>query len=646
MIEPVRILMAEDMVLDAHLAEREILKVLKPCEFMRVDTPEDFTAALSTFQPDLVITDFSMPRFDGMMALKLSIERAPFTPVIVLTGAINEDTAVECMKAGAADYVIKEHIKRLGQAVAHALEEKQIQEQRRKAEETLRERDVLYRTLVETLPDAITVIDIEGNITYASEMSARVYGYASEDELLGLAVADLVHPDSFEKGEECFRIVMAGGSVRNIELLLLRKDRSAFYGEVCASCLRDGHANIIGIIVDVRDISARKKVELALRASETLSRARTAELETLFTLSTSLRQARNASDMLQVALQEVQKFMGVDAVTFTLLDQEKANFRVALASGVLASDDGKSFSTKENSISRQVLLSGQPYVTADYANDPNQLDRGSVPLALQEIGSAAFVPIQSENEILGVLMMCSTKGPHLHLFGPDDIRLLSAVGEMIGNYLQRAWLFEDLQRSNRQISIAYDDTIDALSRALDLRDRDTEGHTRRVIDLALSLARKVGMDESQLVHVRRGAYLHDMGKIGIPDTILLKPGELTPEEWEIMRRHPQYTYDMLSQIEYLLPALDIPYCHHEKWDGTGYPRGLKGEQIPLAARLFAVVDVWDALTNERPYRHAWPPQKAIQYIRAQSGSHFDPRIVSIFLEMCGDPDAPNPAPTP
>jgi len=180
---------------------------------------------------------------------------------------------------------------------------------------------------------------------------------------------------------------------------------------------------------------------------------------------------------------------------------------------------------------------------------------------------------------------------------------------------------------------AYDATIEGWSMALELRDQETEGHTLRVAKMAVKLAESLGVGEEELVHIRRGALLHDIGKIGIPDDILLKPGELTEEEWEIMKQHPVFAYNMLSQIAYLKPALDIPYCHHERWDGTGYPRGLKGEQIPLAARIFAVIDVWDALLSDRPYRDAWPKDKVRDYIRAQSGTHFDPAVVEAFFEI-------------
>ena len=180
---------------------------------------------------------------------------------------------------------------------------------------------------------------------------------------------------------------------------------------------------------------------------------------------------------------------------------------------------------------------------------------------------------------------------------------------------------------------AYDITLEGWARALELRDQETIGHTRRVTELTDRLARKMGIPDSDLIHVRRGALLHDIGKMGIPDRILHKPGELTSEEWEIMRTHPVLANDMLSPIHFLHPALDIPYHHHEKWDGSGYPCGLKGEEIPLVARIFAIIDVYDALTTDRPYRIAWSQETTLAYIREQNGIHFDPQVVEIFLSF-------------
>jgi PAS domain S-box-containing protein len=192
---------------------------------------------------------------------------------------------------------------------------------------------------------------------------------------------------------------------------------------------------------------------------------------------------------------------------------------------------------------------------------------------------------------------------------------------------------EALQKAHADLQEAYDRTIEGWVLALDLRDRETEGHTKRVTEMTAKLARKLNCTEEELIHIRRGALLHDMGKMGIPDEILQKPGPLTDDEWVVMRRHPQYAYHMLSPINYLSQALIIPYYHHERWDGSGYPHKLKGKDIPLHARLFAVVDVWDALSSDRPYRKGLPSKEIVEYLQKEAGRLFDPEIVEIFIPL-------------
>lgn len=245
---------------------------------------------------------------------------------------------------------------------------------------------------------------------------------------------------------------------------------------------------------------------------------------------------------------------------------------------------------------------------------------------------ALSVPLTSKGHLVGVLDVYRRQD---RVFDADQIDFLTVLAGQTAVAVESLRLLEDLQRSNLELVVAYNDTIEGWSRAMDLRDRETEGHTQRVTEMTLKLARHMGFSDAELAHVRRGALLHDIGKIGVPDNILNKPGSLTDEEWKVMRKHPQFAYDLISPIAYLIPALDIPYCHHEKWDGSGYPRGLKGKQIPLAARLFAVVDVFDALTSDRPYRPAWSKRKALAYIRENAGSHFDPACVEAFFDLFG-----------
>jgi PAS domain S-box-containing protein len=251
-------------------------------------------------------------------------------------------------------------------------------------------------------------------------------------------------------------------------------------------------------------------------------------------------------------------------------------------------------------------------------------------LAAEKFASYYAVPLIVKGDVKGLLEVF-----HRTPFKADDswLDFLETLAGQAAIAMDNAALFENLQRTNNELALAYDATIEGWSRALDLRDKETEGHTQRVTEMTLRLAKTMDISETGSMHIRRGALLHDIGKMGIPDSILLKPGPLSDDEWAIMKQHPQYAYEMLSSVPFLKAALDIPYCHHEKWDGTGYPRGLKGEQIPLAARLFAIVDVWDALRSDRPYRQAWNKEKVRDYILEQSGKHFDPQVVEAFLRM-------------
>jgi putative nucleotidyltransferase with HDIG domain len=213
------------------------------------------------------------------------------------------------------------------------------------------------------------------------------------------------------------------------------------------------------------------------------------------------------------------------------------------------------------------------------------------------------------------------------------LKFLETLAGQAAIAIDNATMFRDLQHSNEDLALAYEAATEGWARALELRDKETEGHTRRVTNMTVKLARAMGIGEEALKHMRRGALLHDIGKMGIPDSILRKPAALTPEEKKIMQYHPTYAYDLLKGIPYLRQDLEIPYCHHEKWDGTGYPRGLKGEEIPLSARIFAVADVYDALTSDRHYRRASDHHTTMEYIRDESGSHFDPQVVKAFTEL-------------
>ena len=251
---------------------------------------------------------------------------------------------------------------------------------------------------------------------------------------------------------------------------------------------------------------------------------------------------------------------------------------------------------------------------------------------MREEGFASYfsVPLIAKGQVKGVLDVFNRKTLNPN---QDWYNFLETLGGQAAIAIDNTTLLEDLHRTNVELTLAYDTTLEGWSKALDLRDKETEGHTQRVTELTVLIAQQIGIPEEDIINIRRGALLHDIGKMGIPDKILLKPGPLDEDEWKIMKNHSSLAYNLLYPITYLRPALDVPLYHHEKFDGSGYPNGLKGEQIPIAARIFAIVDVWDALTSDRPYRSAWSTKKALKYIKQQSASHFDPRVVEIFLNI-------------
>lgn len=320
--------------------------------------------------------------------------------------------------------------------------------------------------------------------------------------------------------------------------------------------------------------------------------------------------------------------LGLDAIDILLFMSDRNSLESAVSKGFRTPAMQKVSLSFGEGIAGYIASNRERVFIPDMAT--YQKDTLSIPKFLgEDFVSYIGIPLEAKGQLIGIMEIF-----HRTQLDPDKewFDFLDTLAGQAAIAIDNIKSFEELQISNAKLVMAYDATIEGWSRAMDLRDKETEGHTRRVTELTLTLARKIGIDNDQLLHIKRGALLHDMGKLGIPDSILLKPGPLTKEEWVIMHKHPVYAYEMLSSIDYLRPALEIPYCHHEKWDGSGYPRGLIGEEIPLAARIFAVIDVWDALTSDRPYRNAWKQEKALEYIQENSGTHFDPHVVDVFME--------------
>jgi HD-GYP domain-containing protein (c-di-GMP phosphodiesterase class II) len=333
---------------------------------------------------------------------------------------------------------------------------------------------------------------------------------------------------------------------------------------------------------------------------------------------------------LNILLEEVANQLGLDVAGVLLTDPHTQTLEYA---------SGRGFRTK--ALEEVRISPGTGFAGAAVLERRMTLIREAPNMALDSLAKSLFseeglefsaaIPLISKGEVEGVLIVGKRSS-----FNPTDewLEYLNALAGQAAIAIDSARLFDNLGRANQQLTLAYNATIEGWSRALDLRDKETEGHTQRVTEMTLRLARAMDLfDEEDLIHIRRGALLHDIGKMVVPDHILLKAGPLTDEEWDLMKQHPEYAYHLIYPIPYLRKALDIPYSHHERWDGSGYPRGLRGEQIPLAARVFAAVDVWDALSSVRPYRPSWPVERVMDYLKENAGTHFDPQVVADFIRL-------------
>jgi PAS domain S-box-containing protein len=459
-------------------------------------------------------------------------------------------------------------------------------------------------------------------IVAVNEAFIRQLGY-SEEEAIGRTPEEIkLWPEGEQRGS-ISRLLSEHGHVKNVEVTCQTKS-----GEELTLLYSAEFLHIAGdpcLLSTALDISDRKASELRnLRQLGRLAALR--NIDTAITSSLDLRLTLN------VLIDQVTVQLNVDAASLRLLNSHTRTLEYVT---------GRGFRTSAVNI-KQIRL-GQGHaglaalehrtIRADYGSiDADKTDGSSAETMLTGELFATYyaTPLITKGQVKGVLEVY-----HRSPLNPDSewLDYLETLAGQAAIAIDNASMFTDLQRSNTELALAYDTTLEGWSRALDLRDNETEGHTQRVTQSAVQLARFMGFDEASLVHVRRGALLHDIGKMGIPDNILLKPGPLTDDEWVIMRRHPQYAYDLLSPIAFLRTALDIPHYHHEKWDGSGYPAGLKGEHIPLAARIFAIADVWDALRSDRPYRAAWSEEKVREHILSLSGTHFDPQVVEAFMSV-------------
>jgi PAS domain S-box-containing protein len=430
-------------------------------------------------------------------------------------------------------------------------------------------------------------------------------------------------------GKKCYEILHEkGGPIINCPHARALKTRQTTVEEVCSprgdaywliTCAPyyDEQGHLSGSVHIVKDITKHRRAEEMLQHQINNMKALT-DIGIAISGSLDLRVTLN------VVLEKLIAQLAVDAADVLLLDQDKLHLKYSAGLGFRTVAITNTRVRMGRGHVGRAILERQTLIIPSLAENLTRALKG------EGFESYIAVPLIAQGEVKGALEIFNRTplNPTSEWLG-----FLELLAGQAAIAIDNAAMFDSLQRANEELTISYDVTLEGWGRTLEFRDADTKGHTERVTEMTLRLARLMGVEEHGLVHVRRGAMLHDIGKINIPDSILLKPGPLTRKEREIMRLHPVYAHDLLSAIPFLCPAIDIPYCHHEKWDGTGYPRGLKGEEIPFNARIFTVVDVADALISDRPYRRAWPAERVYDYIRSMKGAHFDPSVVDAFADM-------------
>ncbi|MBT3187692.1 MAG: response regulator [Anaerolineae bacterium] len=596
---------------------------------------------LEQVKPQLVLVDLRMPVMDGLEFMRQSKAAAPGLPIIVISGANRIEDVVKAQQLGSWDYLTKplKDLSMLSYAVDKALEKAHLLKENRIYQENLeilvRERtddlekanahllasEERYRTLFERSSDAIFLVDVQtGQYINANQAAEKLTGYSLAE--IKTKTIKMLTPKGATGRLDQIRTLE---TTKNFgEVTFLRADGTERIAVLNAFPLQHGKL-VVDIAYDITErVRAEKEIQQYIK-----------RLTALRSIDQAITGSFDLNISLSILLEHLLAQLEVDAASVLCYQKD---------SQTLTFSQGKGFHTAALRHTDLELGEGHAGNAAlqrrhIFIPDLRQPETGFLESPeFKEEGVVAYyaLPLVAKDSLVGVLEIF-----HRSRLDPnaDWVDYLKTLAGQAAIAIDNATLFSDLQHSNRELGLAYDATIEGWAQALEMRDAETEGHSRRVVELTIDLARRAGIDENDMTNIYRGALLHDIGKMGVPDSILQKAGPLTSEEWKVIYMHPVYAYEWLSSIEYLKPALDIPYCHHEKWDGTGYPRGLKGEEIPIAARIFSIVDYWEALISKRTYKEAWPQEKVLESIKKQSGKNFDPQIVNIFLKKFEEEDA-------
>jgi len=509
--------------------------------------------------------------------------------------------------------------------------------------ESLRRSEEYYKTVVTTAPDVIIHLDQDGKIKDIN----RIPWYLSGRKVLGSSPISFIDEEYHEVYLETVDRVIANNSIESCEYALHAANGELVWCEANLGPIRK-FGSIEGVSLIMRDVTRR--VEYIAEIEQQRN-----ELNMLFELGKKVNATLNIHEVYDHLHDQVSAMMDCSQFSVSSVNPETKMICCEYFVNDNVPVDVSSFppiplNPEGKGTQSRVIVSGKPMVLNDYQthmrtskkkfmvrNDGSLHEEEEIPDDADVPRSAIIAPMIFKGDVVGVIQVISYR---LNAYSENDLHLLETACTQMAVASNNAMLYRQAQdeiqeriQTQRELQESYDSTLRGWVAALERREKETAGHSKRVTELTMRFATCINVAQEERIHFWRGALLHDIGKLVIPDSILLKQDSLTETEWAIMKQHGEYAYEWLSSIDYLKPVLAIPRYHHERWDGSGYPRGLKGEEIPLPARMFAIIDVYDALMNDRPYRKAWRTNKVIDYFREQTGKLFDPMLVDVFIEM-------------
>lgn len=595
------ILILEDNPLDVELAVLALGQAGVAFDYSTVDTRPAFIASLGE-EIDVILADYTLPQYTALEALHDMQAQGWEIPFIIVTGTISEEVAVECIKQGASDYLIKDRLARLGSAIQHALEEKRLQREKQQAERDLQDSEKRYRTLVELSPDPIFLVK-DGAISYITPAGVALVGGGSAADITGNPTLDFIHPDDRPVIENRTRLHEEGKPLEPELIRLIRLDGGEIIVEV--------HTALVEI--------DRQQVLLTVLHDMTEQVQRERELAAIAAISEGVRTAATAAEMIPVILQEAMLLAGAVGAGIALYKRESGENIYVDGLGMW-SDRIEISSDLIAGVLSQVFDGSDIFYTNSVEDWHDLIPDDFKPYA-EMVSAMALFSLVSQDQVIGVFAVGKDSD-----ITKEDLRLLEAISNISGSALQRALLQEDLEAN-------FIETVLALANTLEARHTQTADHSQKLAFWAQETLRFVGGSPTELQDIRLAALLHDIGKIGVPDEILQKNGPLTPDEWKTMKRHPEIGAEIVAPIQKLSTVAPIIHAHQEKYDGSGYPFGLKGETIPLSARVLAAVDAFGAMTEDRVYREARSPKQAVEELQACAGTQFDPQVVAAFVQV-------------